>query len=137
MKNTITRQNLVFTYDKNKNILIQSVKNYNDNTKKIHKATLDKKTIAAIKNCKNYNVVAKILRDNNIITSLKLDNEAKKSGIAKNTGYCTTRDNLINFLAMQKIGYKIPQRTVKQKKAKKAQAKKNFVNRLVAKSKKQ
>ncbi len=126
MKNTIERQNLIFAYDKNKNILIQSIKNYSDNSKKIHKATIDKKTITAIKNCKDYNLVAKILRDTNIIASLKLDNDAKKSGEAKNTGYCTTRDNLINFLAMQKIGYKAPKvkKATKATKATKKQVKK-------------
>lgn len=129
MKNTITRQNLIFSYDKNKNIVIQSIKNYVDNTKKIHKTMLNKKIINAIKNCKDYNIVSKILRDNNIISNLKLDNESKKIGIAKNTGYCTTRDKLINFLAIQKIGYKVPIKKTSNKKTsnKKTSNKKNNI----------
>jgi len=133
MKLTIDRQNLIFAYDKNKNILIQSIKNFSDGSKKIHKATIDKKTIASIRACKDYNAVSKILRDANKIADLKLDHTAKDAGIAANTGYCTTRDGLIKFLAMPKIAYQVPKATSK---AKTIKAKSKATSKTKSKAKK-
>jgi len=123
----IVREKINIEQDKNKNVVLQSIKYFANDSKRVDSAKLTRSQVEDLLKTKERAVfLHKLHKTYKIASQLKVDSEAKKQHLCKNTAYCTSADNLARFLQNDAVKYinKHVDNTTAQKKAVKSTAKK-------------
>ncbi len=113
----IVKQKLVLAFDKNKNLLIQSVKTYANSKLLIHKAILTKSEITLVLKEKNKDVVANLLiKKIRLINKLHLDSQALKNNECNHVRYRSTVNRIMHYLKRDDLLTVYTPKTVKKAK---------------------
>lgn len=104
--NEIVRQKFDVDFDKNKNLVLTSIKIYANNRERKDTAKLTRAQVSELMRAKSRELFMHTLTKKfNVIEALKCDSKAKKARLCKNTAYCTTADNIASFLKLNAVKY--------------------------------
>lgn len=117
----IIKQKLVLSFDKSKNLLIQSIKTFSNSKLLIHKAILTKSEIACVLREKSHDVVANLLiKKIRLINKLHLDSVALKNNECSHVRYRSTINRVVKFLKRDDLATNYLPKTTKAVKEVKA-----------------
>lgn len=96
---SIIRQKLLVNFDKNKNLLLQSIKLFANNKARVDKAILTKSQVALLLKQKNIDAFNNVLiKQFKTISALKLDSQAYKNKLCKHVRYRSTTNRIAHVL---------------------------------------
>ncbi len=130
-KTEIIRERLTAEFDKNKNIVLKSIKIFANDKTREDKAILTRAQVNELRATKNRAVFLSLLSKKfDVVAKLKCDAQAKKHHLCKNTAYCVTADKVSQLLNNDAVKY-VNRNAIKKTVIKKAAQKKAIVKKTV------